>query len=61
MSLLISRGIRLQRGTAMSWRITSRYTPAYPTSPTNGQTWMDPNTGITWVYSTGASSWSVSP
>jgi hypothetical protein len=45
----------------MSWRITSRYTPAYPTSPTNGQTWTDPNTGITWVYSTGASSWSVSP
>ena len=45
----------------MSWRITPRYTPNYPTSPTNGQTYTDPNTGIVWVYSTGTSSWSVQP
>jgi hypothetical protein len=37
----------------MSWRITPTYTPNYPTSPTNGQTYTDPNTGIIWVYSTG--------
>jgi hypothetical protein len=30
-------------------------------SPTNGQTYTDPNTGIIWVYSTGTSSWSVQP
>jgi hypothetical protein len=39
----------------MSWRITPTY------SPTNGQTYTDPNTGIIWVYSTGTSSWSVQP
>lgn len=42
----------------MSWRITPTYAPAYPASPTNGQTWTDPNTGITWTYSTSTSSWS---
>jgi hypothetical protein len=26
----------------MSWRITPTYTPNYPTSPTNGQTYTDP-------------------
>jgi hypothetical protein len=30
-------------------------------SPTNGQTYTDPDTGIIWVYSTGTSSWSVQP
>ena len=45
----------------MSWIITPTYTPAYPNSPGDGETWTDPNTGIIWVYSTGTSSWSVQP
>jgi hypothetical protein len=43
----------------MSWVITASYTPPFPTSPTNGQTFTDPNTGTTWVYSTSTSEWSV--
>jgi hypothetical protein len=43
----------------MSWKITPTYTPNYPSAPTNGQTYTDPNTGITWVYSTSTSAWSV--
>jgi hypothetical protein len=42
----------------MSWVITATYTPNYPTSPANGQTYTDPNTGITWTYSTSTGSWS---
>lgn len=42
----------------MSWKITATYTPAYPSNPTNGQTWTDPNTGITWTYSTSTNTWS---
>lgn len=35
----------------MSLRIVSTYTPLYPTNPTVGDIWVDPNTGITWTYS----------
>jgi len=36
------------------------YSPVFPTSPTNGQTYTDPNTGIVWTYSTSTSEWSSS-
>ena len=42
----------------MVWKITPTYVPNYPTSPTNGQTYTDPNTGRVWTYSTSTSSWS---
>ena len=48
----------LAKPTGASWRITTTYTPNYPTSPTNGQTYTDPNTGRVWTYSTSTSSWS---
>ena len=41
----------------MSWIITPTYTPPYPTSPGDGETWTDPNTGITWVYSLSTQEW----
>lgn len=33
------------------------YVPPFPESPTNGQTYTDPNTGITWTYNSGTSQW----
>jgi hypothetical protein len=35
----------------VSLRIVSTYTPLYPPAPSNGDSWTDPNTGITWFYS----------
>ena len=51
--------VTLAKPSGASWVITPTYTPNYPTSLTNGQTWLDTNTGITWVYSTDTSSWTI--
>ena len=41
----------------MTLIIDSGYTPVFPTSPTNGQVYVDPNTGITWTYNSGTATW----
>ena len=41
----------------MSWRITATYTPAFPSSPVDGQIYSDPNTGLSWIYSSGTGQW----
>ena len=45
----------------MSWIITPTYTPPYPSSPADAEEWTDPNTGITWVYSTSTGQWTEQP
>ena len=42
----------------MVWRITATYLPNFPSNPTNGQTYVDPNTGRTWTYSSSTQQWS---
>ena len=42
----------------MSWIITPTYTPPFPSSPSDGETWEDVNTGIIWVYSSATQQWS---
>ena len=41
--------------------LSKTYTPPYPSSPTNDQVYVDPNTGISWTYNSGTSSWGVTP
>jgi hypothetical protein len=31
--------------------------PAYPSSPTNGQVWVDPVTNTSWTYSSATGTW----
>ena len=33
------------------------YSPPFPSSPTNGQVFVDPNTGISWTYNSATSTW----
>ena len=61
MTIYVPGKLTLSKPSGAGWRITPTYTPNYPTSPADAETWTDPSTGITWVYSTSTSSWSVQP
>jgi hypothetical protein len=41
----------------MSWRITPTYTVIFPVDPENGESWIDLNTGILWIYSEFLDQW----
>ena len=41
----------------MTLIIDSGYTVQFPSGPTNGQVYVDPNTGISWTYNSGTTTW----
>jgi|DEB0MinimDraft_6_1074348.scaffolds.fasta_scaffold130326_2 hypothetical protein len=45
----------------MTWKCRAQYIPPFPESPSDGQVFVDINTGISWTYSTGTGEWTQTP